>query len=294
MDSDKPLEGRTVLVTGANSGIGRATAEGLAELGASVVLGCRNEEEGQKARVEIKEKTGNDQLDLLIFDLSDLQSVSRAAESFKKRYNKLDVLINNAGFMGYPDRRLSKDGNEIVLATNYLGHFALTLELLDYLMSSADGRIINLSSYTHRIGRINWGDFQYENGYKAINAYAKSKLMMVLFTKYLADRLALSNLTVNAVDPGTVYTSIDKSYTKGFQLMYKIGRPFMRNTKKGAVSSIFLASHKSANKYNGELFKDSKPIPAAAHASNKEDILKLWEVSLELTGLDDPFEASPN
>jgi NAD(P)-dependent dehydrogenase (short-subunit alcohol dehydrogenase family) len=283
------MKSRTVMITGANSGIGKATALELAKKGGRLILACRREAEGRKALVEIQDKTGNDQLNLITFDLSSQHSVRKAAETIRSQYGQLDVLINNAGFMGFPQRKESEDGIEMVLATNHLGPFMLTLLLSKLIMESNDGRIINLTSYTHRVARIDWDDFQFEQNYQAIKAYAKSKLLILLFTRYLAQKLSLSNVSVNAVDPGTVYTSIDKSYSKGFRIMYKVGAPFMASAKKGASSSVYLASDDNARRYNGELFKNCRVITPAKNALNEQDMEKSWLYSLELTGLTDPF-----
>jgi len=202
------MTGKTCLVTGANSGIGKETALGLARKGAGVLLVCRNQKKGEDARADIERETGSSRLDLLIADMSSFGSVRALAAQVRQRYSRLDVLINNAG-AAVPSRTLSADGIEMTVAGNYLGAALLTFLLLDLLKSSAPSRIVNVSSEAHRNARFDMDDLQFERRkYSAIGAYGQSKLLMNAFTFGLARRLEGTGVTANCLHPGVVATNI--------------------------------------------------------------------------------------
>ena len=201
------MTGKTCLVTGANSGIGKETALGLARMGARVVLVCRNQQKGEAALADIRRQVPSSQLDLLLADMSSFASVRALAEHVRQRYPRLDVLINNAG-AGIRQRTLSADGIEMTVAGNHLGPALLTLLLLDLLKSSAPARIVNVSSEAHK-GRADLDDLQYEKRkYNGFAAYGQSKLLMNAFTFELARRLAGTGVTANCLHPGVVATNI--------------------------------------------------------------------------------------
>ncbi len=206
--SDKTtMKDKVVLVTGANSGIGRAASLALAKMGATVVMVARNKERGEAARSEIIRESQNSSVDLLLADLSSLESVRQLATEFQKKYAKLHVLINNAGLFNQR-RHVTMDGYEDTFATNYLAPFLLTNLQLDLLKASAPSRIINVSSVGHYNGHINFDDLNLEKEYGGWKAYGQSKLALVLFTHELAKKLQGTSVTVNAVHPGTVATNI--------------------------------------------------------------------------------------
>ena len=241
------MQGKVCMITGANSGIGKTTAKGLARLGATVVLVCRNKEKGNKALEEIKSETGNDKIDLLIADLSSQKSIRDLASNFKTKYAKLDVLINNAGV--YRNKRtLTEDGIETTFAVNHLAPFLLSNLLLDELKASPSSRIIIVASGLERQGKINFDDLQCENGYSGFGAYNQSKLANVLFTYELARRLEGTGITVNCLQPGFVRTNLIRER----RLVTFLLKPLQITPEKGAETSIYLASSAEVEGVSGK------------------------------------------
>jgi NAD(P)-dependent dehydrogenase (short-subunit alcohol dehydrogenase family) len=204
------MKGRTVLVTGSTDGIGKATALGLARMGAEVLLHGRDPEKGREVREEIARKTGSDQLDLFIADLSSQRQVRRLAAEVVERHERLHVLINNAGTF-QAEHRLTEDGLETTFAVNYLAPFLLTHELLGLLEESSPSRIINVASIAHWDTKVDWNNLQGERLYDGHQAYALSKLGIVLFTYDLAERLKGSAVTANCLHPGVIKTKLLRS-----------------------------------------------------------------------------------
>src|SRR5438477_6319532 len=199
------MQGKTCMVTGANSGIGKATALALAQMGATVVMVCRNRARGEQARSEIITKSRNNAVDLLQADLSSQQSIRQLVENFRHHYPHLHVLINNAG-ASFPGRRETVDGLEMTLAVNYLAPFLLTHLLLNVLKANAPARIVNVSSNSHEAGYIKLDDLQAEH-YRSMRVYGQSKLAVVLFTYELSRRLQGTGVTANCLHPGFVATN---------------------------------------------------------------------------------------
>jgi len=199
------MQGKICMVTGANSGIGKATALALAQMGATVVMVCRDRARGEEARSEITTKSRNNAVDLLQADLSSQQSIRQLVEHFQQRYTHLHVLINNAG-AAFTGRRETVDGLEMTFAVNYLAPFLLTHLLLDMLKASAPARIVNVSSNSHEAGYIQMDDLQEEKHYRSMRVYGQSKLAVVLFTYELARRLQGTGVTANCLHPGYVAT----------------------------------------------------------------------------------------
>src|SRR6266480_4881819 len=195
------MQGKVCVVTGANSGIGKATAMGLAQMGATVVMICRDPAKGEEAQHEIKEKSGNDAIDLMLADLTSQASIRQLAENIQQRYQQLHVLINNAGGVNLT-RRGTSDGFEATFAVNYLAPCPLTNLLLDKLKASSPARIVNVSSESHQSGYITMDDLEFEKGYRLMRAYGQSKLALVLFTYELARRLQGAGVTANCLHPG--------------------------------------------------------------------------------------------
>src|SRR5215210_6599697 len=192
---------KVCLITGATSGIGKATSMGLASMGATVVMVGRDRGRGEAALAEVKEGSLNASVDLMLADLSSQQEIRRLADEFKEAYLRLDVLINNAGLFR-SKRVTTADGYETTFAVNHLAHFLLTNLLLDLLETGAPARIVHVSSGTHRSGKMEWDNLQSEKHYSGYDAYARSKLANVLFAYALADRLKGTNVTSNALHPG--------------------------------------------------------------------------------------------
>ena len=283
-DSKVDMTGKNCLVTGGNSGIGKATALGLAKLGATVVLVSRDKDKGEAALLEIRTVSGNKNIDMMLSDLSSQDSVRELAHDFKARYKKLHVLINNAGVF-LPKRVTTADGLEATFATNHLGHFLLTNLLLDTLKSSAPSRIINITSAAHRGTEIEFEDLQGEKRYRGWHAYSQSKLANVLFTYELAKRLEGTQVTVNCLHPGGVRTGFGKDQGGLWSVGIRVAGPFMMSPQKAARAVIYLATSPEVEGVSGKHFskgKEEKSSPESYDASSAE---RLWKVSTELTKL---------
>ncbi|MBI4416090.1 MAG: SDR family oxidoreductase [Euryarchaeota archaeon] len=276
------MNGRVCVVTGANSGIGKATARALARMGAIVVLACRSLERGEAARREIGAETRNPNLDLMHLDLADFSSVRAFATAFAANYPKLHVLANNAGIYT-SRRRMTVDRFERTFQVNYLSHYLLTHLLLDRLKGSAPARIVNVSSEASQIGRIAFDDLNVRR-WSGLRAYAQSKLAQILFTKELARRLDGTGVVVHALHPGGVRTN----WAKGGRLMrlgYWLSWPFLLSPAKGADTVVWLASSPDADGASGQYFYRRRPIPPKAIANDPVVARRLWDVSATLTGL---------
>ncbi|HEX7483396.1 MAG TPA: SDR family NAD(P)-dependent oxidoreductase, partial [Candidatus Bathyarchaeia archaeon] len=204
------MSGKICIVTGSNSGIGKETAFVLAEMGATVVMVVRNQEKGEKALAEIIEKTGNKSTSLMLCDMSTLASIRDFAREFKKKYSRLDVLVNNAGGE-FSNREVTQEGFERTFAVDYLAPFLLTNELLDLLKVSAPSKIINVSSGLAKNGKVNFDDLQSVKDYKGMQVYSNAKLMLMMFTYELSKRLVGSGVTANVLMPGFVATNLGKN-----------------------------------------------------------------------------------
>jgi NAD(P)-dependent dehydrogenase (short-subunit alcohol dehydrogenase family) len=276
--------GKTVLVTGANAGIGKATALALAQMGATVVMLCRSKSKGEAAQAEIKTASNNPNIDLILADFAALATVRRAAETILARYNRLDVLVNNAGlYLG--ERLVSADGYEMTFAVNHLAPFLLTNLLLDTLKAGAPTRIITVSSGAHAAGRMRFDDLQAERRYQGFRAYADSKLANILFTTELARRLADTGVTANSLHPGAVASNFAQDMGGIFGRLFQFARPFMRTPEQGAQTSIYLASAPEVAGVTGAYFADSKPARPAPQANDVVAARQLWDVSAALVGL---------
>jgi NAD(P)-dependent dehydrogenase (short-subunit alcohol dehydrogenase family) len=280
------MHGKICVVTGANSGIGRETARGLARMGAHVVMVCRNAEKGRAALEDIRRETGIGQIDLLIADLSAQQAVRDVAAQIKTSYPRLDVLVNNVGAM-FSKRRLSPDGLEATMALNHLNVFLLTLLLLDLLKASAPSRIINVSSAAHERAKIDLDDLQFERRkYRGFAAYGQSKLMMNLFTVELARRLKGTGVTVNSLHPGLVFTNFGNDGGSGaFKMIFKLLRPFMLTSEQGAQTTLHVAASAEGGERSGEYFAKSRVAKANPLSLDPQLAAKLWQISERLTGV---------
>ena len=276
---------KVCLITGATSGIGKATAMGLANMGASVVMVGRDRDRGEAALAEIKEGSGNDSVDLMLADLSSQVQVRRLAYEFKKAYPRLDVLINNAG--GFHSKRITTaDGLETTFAVNHLAYFLLTNLLLDVLEASAPSRVVNVSSGDHSNGTIDFDDLQGEKGYKGAKAYSQSKLANVLFTFELARRLEGTGVTANCLHPGAgVRTNFGSGVSGIFGFTVRALRPLMKSPEKGAETSIYLASSPEVQGLSGRYFVKKAGARSSDASRDERTARGLWEVSAELTRL---------
>lgn len=279
------MQGKVCLVTGSNTGIGKVTARELAKMGATVVMVCRNRSKGEAALAEIKAQSGNNQVDLLVADLSSLAAVRRLADDFKQKYTQLHVLINNAGAIN-GERKVTVDGLENTFAANYLSPFLLTQLLLDVLKASAPARIINVSSNGHASGQIDFMDLQGTHKYNFIQAYAQSKLAQIYFTYELAEQLKNSGVTVNTLHPGLVSSNFHQGTTGLTHLIAAIIYFFTGiSPEKGAQTTLYVATSPEVEGISGKYFSQTnhgKEIPSSPLSYDKTIRHRLWEVSEEL------------
>ena len=283
------MSGKICIVTGANSGIGKETALGLAQMGARVITVCRNAEKGKAALEEIRRESGSSQVDLLIADMSSQASVRALAEQIQREYPRLDVLVNNAGGAALA-RTLSADGIEMTLATNHLGAALLTLLLLDLLKASAPSRIVNVSSTEAQSpSRLDMNDLQFERRkYDGIAAYRQSKLLMNAFTFELARRLAGTGVTANCLHPGAVATNIwnpDLLPPLIGKLIVAVVKPFLLNSKQGAAVSLYLATSPEVAQVSGEYFVKSKPAKSNPLSRDPKLMAEVWLCTEKMTSL---------
>jgi NAD(P)-dependent dehydrogenase (short-subunit alcohol dehydrogenase family) len=279
------MNGRVCMITGANSGIGRATALGLAEMGASVVMVCRNRERGEEALAEVKAATGNPTIDLLLADLSSQAEVRRLTRDLKTRYSQLHVVINNAG-IALSKRALTVDGFETVFAVNYLAPFLMTNLLLDVLQASVPARVVNVAGDYHRRATINFEDLMSEEDYDGMRANNQSKLALVLFTYELARRLDGTGVTANCLHPGAVATGAplkDPDISTFGRFMYRLVKPFFLSPEKGAETSIYLASSPEVEESTGKYFIKKRAVASSPESYDEALARRLWKVSSQLT-----------
>lgn len=279
------MSGKICIVTGSNSGIGKETAFAIAEMGAAVVMVVRNQEKGEKALSKIIEQTGNKSVSLMLCDMSSMASIRDFTREFKKKYSRLDVLVNNAGGE-FNKREVTHEGFERTFAVDYLAPFLLTNELLDLLKSSVPSRIINVSSGLAKNGKVNFDDLQSVKDYKGMQVYSNAKLMLMMFTYELSRRLVGSGVTANVLMPGFVATNLGKnSGSMRSSIMFKMVRPMQINAKKGAETSVYLASSEEVKSVTGKCFAKKKDI-ATCPASYDESLQKrLWNETAALLDL---------
>jgi retinol dehydrogenase-14 len=281
------LAGRTVLITGATGGIGKATALGLAGMGARVLITGRDRGRTEDTAREIR-AAGDAGVEGFVADLSSQSEVRRLADEVLRRYPRIDVVINNVG--GYwNNRHVTVDGLEHTFALNHLAPFLLTNLLLENLKHGAAARVVTVSSNAHTMGRIDFDDLQGESSYSGARAYNQSKLANVLFTYELARRLQATSVTANAVHPGLVSTGFgagDPGRTQ--RLFVPVLRPFMRTPAQGAATSIHAASAPDLERTTGHYFVKSKPTRSSKRSYDESVAARLWEVSADLVGLPAP------
>lgn len=273
---------KTAVITGANSGMGKASARMLAEKGYHVVMLVRNRERGKEAFLAL-EKESPGSFDMILCDLSDLQSVQDAAQRISEEYGSVDILMNNAGVIT-TRRALTKEGLEMQFAVNHVGHFVLTMKLLPRMREGS--RIIQVASGAHKWGEIHFDDLTLQKNFRPFKAYGQSKLANVLFAKALSERLKTYGITVNSCHPGAVATNMGVNRETGFgRGIMRVLKPFFRTPEEGADTAVFLATDPSVAKISGEYFRNRKPVAAAKKAQDKELSEKLWTWTEALTGI---------
>ncbi|MGE5797989.1 MAG: SDR family oxidoreductase [Ignavibacteria bacterium] len=276
-------EDRICLITGADSGIGKAVAKLLAQLDITLLLVSRNHVRGERAVKEIGADCNAD-LFLFIADLSSQESIRNLAKKIKERFKRIDVLINNAGAR-FSGRHITIDGIEATFAVNYLSRFLLTNLLLDLLKESEQGRIINVSGEYHRKGKINFNDLNLKENYSAFTASAQSKLADILYTYSLAEKLKNTNITANCMHPGSVATNIiysDPDAGAGIKFLYAVSALFLSKPEKSAETVIYLATSQNVSSITGKYFINKKAVESSPLSYDKELGSKLWEVSEDL------------
>jgi len=296
-DNIPSLKGKTVIVTGGNSGLGLQSVKAYAEKGATVILACRNFDKGELAKNEILKSYQQVQIIVMTLNLADLSSVRTFAERFNKEFDRLDILLNNAGIM-MPPYQLTKDGLESQQGTNHFGHFALTGLLLDKLKATPGSRVVNVSSMAHKQGKMDFINLLYENGkgYSPLAAYGRSKLENLLFTFGLQEYFLKNKLDIKALaaHPGVSDTNLFSSI--GGQFLQNLLRPlfklFIQPSSMGALPQLRASVDVSV--VGGEYFgpdgtNEMKGYPVIVrpnnHALNKDHIRQLWEVSEKITGV---------
>jgi len=274
------MQNKNIIITGGNAGIGFETSVALAKQGGNIFIVSRNKEKATQAVAEIKQISGNKNVDYFLADLSTQKSIHELNESLRERLDKVDVLVNNAGGV-FPEFKKTADGLEMTIATNHFAYFLLTNLLLDLIRKADNARIVNVSSRSHLASSIDFESFTTNKGYFILKAYGQSKLANVLFTAELARRLNGTGITVNSLHPGLVKTDIGVKQTNWYStlawsLYSKIGGI---TAAQGAATSIYLASSPDVKGTSGKYFAKCKEVTPSKLARNTELQQELWKVS---------------
>jgi len=284
----RDLSGQVIIITGSSAGVGLETARALAQSNPKIIFACRNQEKTQDVINNIQQETGNKNLEFMHLDFDDLKSVKSFAEKFKAKHSKLDILINNAGILGSPERKVTKDEIEAHFAVNCLGPFYLSNLLLDILQKSKEARIINVSSFGHKGGKFFWDDLMLEKNYSIPNAYGQSKLGNVTLVKALQKKLDDSKIKVVNVNPGIVMSEGFRNIkeNKLVDLSFKVFKPFMlyflKSSKEGAQTTIYCAMEKFERLEGGAYYSDCKKKDVDKKALEVENQEKLWKICEDL------------
>jgi retinol dehydrogenase 14 len=282
--SNGSMGGKTVLITGGTSGIGKAAAVALAAMGANVVIVGRNQERGKATVEEIRARSHNESVELILADLSVQAEVRGLAEEFQERHDRLDVLANNAGLV-QSKRTETQDGIETTLAINHLAPFLLTNLLLGRLEESAPSRVITVSSEAQRWGTMDFEDIQSRRKYRGFPVYGMTKLANIMFTYELAGRLNGTGVSANCLHPGSVGTDFGQNNRGPMALFFRTFKPFMRSPEQGADTLVWLAFSPEVEGVSGKYFSDRNEIEAKSVAYDRAARHRLWEISEELTGM---------
>jgi NAD(P)-dependent dehydrogenase (short-subunit alcohol dehydrogenase family) len=279
------LDGRVVLITGGNAGIGKETAVALASMGAQVVFTARDAARGTEALAEIRTRSGSDAVDVMPLDLARFASVREFAKRWSDEHDQLDVLVNNAGLI-LNSRRETDDGNEMTFQVNHLGPFLLTQLLRDQLVAGDDARVVNVASDAHSSARrgLDFDDLQSRRHYRGFRVYGKTKLANILFTRELARRWDDTGVTANAVHPGFVASSFGRDGDTGRfgALLFPLLKPFALSPEQGARTQVYVASAPELAGITGGYWVKFAPATPSAAAQDDAAAARLWEVSEEL------------
>ena len=271
-------------MTGASAGIGKATALGLAKLGATVIMPCRNMEKGNSAASEIESRVAGARVIVMPLDLRSQSAIRSFVKDFQTRFHQLDVLINNAGVINKKNI-LTKDGIEETLAVNVLAPFMLNNLLMNELLRAPQGRIINVSSAMHRRSVIHFDDINGEKKYSGLKAYSQTALARILITYEQAHKLRDTPITVNCLHPGGINTDIGKNNRGFLTTLYNLIRPFQRTPEHGAETSLYLAGSDEVKNVSGRYFIDQKQSESSKLSYDKGLASRCWELCENLTGI---------
>lgn len=274
---------KVCVVTGANSGIGRAIALGLASIGARVVMVCRDENRGRKAREAIAGEAGSENVDLMLADLSLMAEVRRLAERLED-IGPIDVLVNSAALVTRK-RQVTREGLELQFAVNHMAYFLLTNLLLENLIANAPARVVNVASSAHKGGYIHLEDLQFSRDYNGWQAYRNSKLANVLFTYELARRLDGTGVTANCYHPGVIHTGLMRRYSRPIQWIWNLLRAFFQKPAEGAETGIYLAASPEVAEVSGKYFVERGEARSKEITYDEGLARRFWEVSEKLAGL---------
>lgn len=284
------MQGKSVLISGATQGIGKIAALELAKLGAQVSIIARDPVRAEVARGEIAAAGGNDNVEVYIANLASLADIRRVAQEYRAKHKRLDVLINNAGAV-FMDRRLSPDGFELTFATNHLGYFLLTKELLPLLKTSAPARVVNVASDAHKGMQLDFTDLQSQKRFIGLKTYGRSKLANILFTRELARQLQGTGVTANSLHPGFVASSFGNGNGKLWDIIMRIAMLFAITPAKGAETTVYLASSPDVDAVSGKYFSKKKVVSPTEAAQDDVSAKKLWEVTEQLIASKLPAQA---
>lgn len=277
------MQDKVIIITGANSGIGKETARALAATGASVVMACRNEARARQALDDIVATTAARAIEVLPLDLASFESVREFAKAFQAKYERADVLINNAGLFPFT-KQMTEDGFEMQIGVNHLAHFLLTQLLLPQLKAASHARVINVASMMHHLGEIDFESFRGEKPYRPVRAYAQSKLANVLFAREFARRYAAAGIGAYSLHPGGVGTNI---FGRGLvpRTLYRLLGGFL-SPARGAKTSVYLAASAGVDTYSGAYFNEFQKVKPGSKLSNDTELAeRLWQVSEQLTAV---------
>lgn len=272
-----PMQQKVVIVTGANSGIGKMTAVGLAQAGATVVMACRDLAKSGPALAEVRARSGSDHIHLMRLDLASQASIRAFVQAFMHQFDRLDVLVNNAG-VASPKRQLTVNGFELHFGVHHLGSFLLTTLLLPVLERSAPSRILLVVGSAQRFGTIAWDDLQSEQKYSMLRATGQSRVANLLFMRAFAQRA--TGVTVNAIDPGNTNTGISRNLPAPMRLMLRL---LLKSPEKGARTSLYLATSPDVAGVTGTYFKKTHAIKQNPIALDDHNAQRLWQISEHLT-----------
>lgn len=280
------MQNKTIIVTGANAGMGLATTIALAKKGIHVIMACRDTKRGNEAKERAIEESNSTNISLYQCDLGSMESIYNFADQIKEDFDKIDGLINNAGVVSLKHTK-TKDGFESMIGVNHLGHFLLTNLLLDMLKKSNQARIINVASGAYKAGTLDYNDMHFNNrSFNVIKGYGQSKLCNILFTLELNKHLEGTNISTFVLHPGAVSTSLGVDRQTGFgEKVHRLLRPFFLTSEEGAETAIYLATEPKIDHLSGRYFYKKKLLPTKYNKVNEDEAKKLWNWSLKELGL---------